>query len=119
MNFLVMVQEYIQRCHRIGTISDDVRSFSKNMNWELTQRLSGSRSRRGWARGSTANRQRGAMDATVFDLSDSNSLPLRHAALAGACARVAGAERVVAVPSDRRRARRSARPRRFLLRAPP
>ena len=36
MNFLVMVQEYIQRCHRIGTISDDVRPFAKNMNWELT-----------------------------------------------------------------------------------
>lgn len=35
MNFLVMVQEYIKRCHQLGTISDDARVFAKNMNWEL------------------------------------------------------------------------------------
>jgi hypothetical protein len=35
MNFLVMVQQYIQRCHKLGTISDDARTFAKNMNWEL------------------------------------------------------------------------------------
>ena len=36
MNFLVMIQAYIQRCHELGTISDDARTFAKNMNWELT-----------------------------------------------------------------------------------
>jgi ketosteroid isomerase-like protein len=35
MNFLVTVKEYIQRCHQLGTISDDARTFAKNMNWEL------------------------------------------------------------------------------------
>ena len=35
MNFLMMVQGYIQRCHELGTISDDARTFAKNMNWEL------------------------------------------------------------------------------------
>jgi SnoaL-like domain len=35
MNFLVMVQGYIQRCHELGTISGDARTFAKNMNWEL------------------------------------------------------------------------------------
>jgi hypothetical protein len=35
MNFLVMVQGYVQRCHELGTISDDARTFAKNMNWEL------------------------------------------------------------------------------------
>ena len=35
MNFLVMVQEYIQRCHKLGTISDQARVFAKNMIWEL------------------------------------------------------------------------------------
>ena len=35
MNFLVMVQEYIQRCHKLGTISDEARVFAKNMIWEL------------------------------------------------------------------------------------
>ena len=35
MNFLVMIQAYIQRCHELGTISDDARTFAKNMNWEL------------------------------------------------------------------------------------
>ena len=36
MNFMVTVQAYIQRCHKLGTISDDARVFAKNMNWELT-----------------------------------------------------------------------------------
>ena len=36
MNFLLMIQGYIQRCHELGTISDDARMFAKNMNWELT-----------------------------------------------------------------------------------
>ena len=35
MNFLVMVQGYVQRCHELGTISDDARAFAENMNWEL------------------------------------------------------------------------------------
>jgi ketosteroid isomerase-like protein len=35
MNFMVMVSEYIQRCHKLGTLSDDARAFAKNMNWEL------------------------------------------------------------------------------------
>ena len=36
MNFLVMIQAYIQRCHELGTISDDARAFAKNMNWSLS-----------------------------------------------------------------------------------
>jgi hypothetical protein len=36
MNFLMMVQGYIQRCHELGTISDDAKTFAKNMSWELT-----------------------------------------------------------------------------------
>jgi SnoaL-like domain len=36
MNFLVMVQGYIQRCHELGTITDDARTFAKNMNWQLS-----------------------------------------------------------------------------------
>jgi hypothetical protein len=28
-------EEDIQRCHKLGTISDDARTFAKNMNWEL------------------------------------------------------------------------------------
>jgi hypothetical protein len=35
MNFMPMVSEYIQTCHKLGTISDDARTFAKNMNWEL------------------------------------------------------------------------------------
>jgi len=35
MNFLMMIQEYIQRCHKLGTLSDDARTFAENMNWEL------------------------------------------------------------------------------------
>ena len=35
MNFLVMVQGYVQRCHELGTLSDDGRTFAKNMNWQL------------------------------------------------------------------------------------
>ena len=35
MNFMPMVQDYIKRCHELGTISDDARTFAKNMNWEL------------------------------------------------------------------------------------
>jgi hypothetical protein len=35
MNFLVMVQEYVARCAKLGTLSDDGRTFAKNMNWEL------------------------------------------------------------------------------------
>ena len=36
MNFMIMLQGYIQRSHELGTISDDARVFAKNMNWELT-----------------------------------------------------------------------------------
>jgi hypothetical protein len=36
LNFLPMVQEYVQRCHKLGTISDDARAFAKNRNWELS-----------------------------------------------------------------------------------
>ena len=36
MNFLVMLQGYVQRCHELGTLSDDARTFARNMNWELT-----------------------------------------------------------------------------------
>ena len=36
MNFMLMIQQYIQRSHELGTISDDAREFAKNMNWELT-----------------------------------------------------------------------------------
>jgi hypothetical protein len=35
MNFMPMVQDYIKRCHELGTISDYARTFAKNMNWEL------------------------------------------------------------------------------------
>jgi len=35
MNFMLMIQQYIQRSHELGTISDDARAFAKNMNWEL------------------------------------------------------------------------------------
>jgi hypothetical protein len=35
MNFMVMVREYVQRCAKLGTLSDDARTFAKNMNWEL------------------------------------------------------------------------------------
>jgi hypothetical protein len=35
MNFLPMVRDYIQRCHALGTASDDAIAFAKNMNWEL------------------------------------------------------------------------------------
>ena len=34
MNFMPMVQEYIQRCHKLGTISDDA-GVRENMNREL------------------------------------------------------------------------------------
>ena len=36
MNVLVMVRKYIQRCHKLGPISDDAKTFAKNMNWKLT-----------------------------------------------------------------------------------
>ena len=36
MNFLPMVQEYVKRCHKLGTLSDQARAFAKNMDWELT-----------------------------------------------------------------------------------
>ena len=35
MNFLMMVREYVKRCHQLGTLSDDGRTFAKNMGWEL------------------------------------------------------------------------------------
>ena len=35
MNFLVMIQAYVQRCHELGTISEDAKVFAKNMNWQL------------------------------------------------------------------------------------
>jgi len=31
-----MLQGYVQRCHELGTLSDDARTFARNMNWELT-----------------------------------------------------------------------------------
>jgi hypothetical protein len=36
MNFMVMLQGYIQRCAKLGTASDDALTFAKNMGWELT-----------------------------------------------------------------------------------
>jgi hypothetical protein len=33
---MMMIQGYIQRCHELGTISDDARTFAKNMNWQLS-----------------------------------------------------------------------------------
>src|SRR6478752_1960412 len=33
MNFLVMVQEYVTRCHELGTLSDDGATFARNMGW--------------------------------------------------------------------------------------
>ena len=35
MNFMLMIQGYIKRCHELGTISDDAKTFARNMNWEL------------------------------------------------------------------------------------
>lgn len=35
MNFLPMVQEYIERCHKCGTITEDAKTFAKNMGWQL------------------------------------------------------------------------------------
>ncbi len=35
MNFLVMVQGYVQRCAELGTLSDDGRVFATNMSWSL------------------------------------------------------------------------------------
>ena len=35
MNFLLMVQEYIRCCKKLGTISDDAITFAKNTNLEL------------------------------------------------------------------------------------
>jgi len=35
MNFLVMVQEYVNRAYKLGTLSDDGRTFAKNMGWRL------------------------------------------------------------------------------------
>jgi hypothetical protein len=36
MNFMPMVQQYIQRSHELGSVSDDARAFAKNMNWQLS-----------------------------------------------------------------------------------
>ena len=33
MNFLPMVQEYVQRCRACGTLSDDGAAFAENMGW--------------------------------------------------------------------------------------
>jgi hypothetical protein len=30
-----MIKEYVERCHQLGTLSDDARVFAKNMSWEL------------------------------------------------------------------------------------
>jgi hypothetical protein len=30
-----MVQEYVKRSHRLGTLSDDGRTFADNMGWQL------------------------------------------------------------------------------------
>jgi ketosteroid isomerase-like protein len=35
MNFMVMIQEYVTRCHQLGTLSDDARTFATNMGWQL------------------------------------------------------------------------------------
>ena len=36
LNFMAMVQEYVQRCKTLDTMSDDAMKFAKNMNWVLT-----------------------------------------------------------------------------------
>lgn len=35
MNFLPMVREYVERCQKCGTLSDDGVAFAKNMGWPL------------------------------------------------------------------------------------
>ena len=35
MNFLPMVQEYVERSHRCGTLTEEARTFAANMRWEL------------------------------------------------------------------------------------
>lgn len=35
MNFLPMVQEYVTRCHSLGTLSEDGRAFAANLRWDL------------------------------------------------------------------------------------
>lgn len=35
MNFVPMLREYIQRCHRLGTISADAITFAQAMKWDL------------------------------------------------------------------------------------
>jgi ketosteroid isomerase-like protein len=35
MNFLPMVQEYVERSHRCGTLSDAATAFAANMRWQL------------------------------------------------------------------------------------
>lgn len=34
MNFLPMVQEYVDHCRRCGTLSDDGVAFARNMGWQ-------------------------------------------------------------------------------------
>ena len=34
MNFLPMVQEYVDRCHACGTLSDDGAAFARKMGWQ-------------------------------------------------------------------------------------
>jgi hypothetical protein len=36
MNFVPMVQEYITACDKMGTLSEDAKTFARNMNWKLT-----------------------------------------------------------------------------------
>jgi SnoaL-like domain len=35
MNFLPMVQEYVQLCQKCGTLSEDGAAFAKKMGWQL------------------------------------------------------------------------------------
>lgn len=35
MNFMVMIQGYVTRCHQLGTLSDDARVFTGDMGWQL------------------------------------------------------------------------------------
>ncbi len=35
LNFVPMVQQYLQRCHQLGTLSDEARAYAEAMNWPL------------------------------------------------------------------------------------
>lgn len=36
MNFMAVIQEYVTCSHRLGTLSDDARTFATNMGWALS-----------------------------------------------------------------------------------